>query len=202
MNDEKMDKKTKIILISGISVTGIALLSTIISILFPPKAPDPKQLGPQTKIKYMASKEFTRLPESEKERYISKIGRPSRNTFNNLSEDERKTVMQTTHKVMHKKMQARMKKEMKKFFKMSKSEQDAFLDKMIAEHEKRRAEMEARRAANGNNGNNRGGGPPPGGGNRQAMMQNMLENTDSTTRAQMDAFFKRMHERRQQTQKK
>ncbi len=192
-----MDKKNKIIIISGSSIAAISLLATIISAFNTPEAPNPKELGPTTKVKYMASKEFSRLPEAEKEKYISKVGRPRRESFQNLSNKERQAVFRNTRKVMHKKMKERI----NKFFKMSAEEQNKVLDDMIARWDKRRKEMEARRAANGGNNNkNREGGPPRG--NRQAMMQGMLENTDSTTRAQMDAFFKRLHERRKQTQKK
>jgi hypothetical protein len=194
-----MDKKNKIILTSGISVASVSLLAVIISAFYTPKAPDPKQLGPTTKVKYMATKEFARLPESEKEKYVAKVGWPRGDTYRNLSNEERQTVFKNTRKVRHKQMRERV----NKFFKMSKEEQNKVLDDMIAQWDKRRKEMEARRAANGNTGSsnrNRGGGPPRG--NRQAMMQGIFENTDSTTRAQMAEFFKRLRERRQQTQKK
>ena len=197
MSFKEMDKKNKIIIISGISVASIALLATIISAFYTPEAPDPKELGPRTKVTYMASKQFARLPEAEKTKYIQKMGRPSRQTFSKLSSEERKAVFKNTRKVMHK----QMKKRMNKFFKMSKEEQDKFLDNMIARWDKRRKEMEARRRANGNSNNNRRGGGPPR-GNRQAMMQGIFEKTDSTTRAQMHEFFKRLRERRKKKQGK
>lgn len=194
MKFKELDKKNKIIMISGISVASIALLATIISAFYKQEAPDPKELGPRTKVTYMASKQFARLPEAEKTKYIQKMGRPSRQTFSNLSSKERQAVFKNTRKVMHK----QMKKRINKFFKMSKEEQDKFLDNMIAQWDKRRKEMEARRAANGNSG--RREGPPRG--NRQAMMQGILENTDSTTRAQMHEFFKRLRERREKNRGK
>lgn len=200
-----MDKKNKIILTSGIFVASVSLLAAIISALYTPKAPDPKELGPTTKVKYMASKEFARLPEAEKEKYVAKMGRPRRESFQNLSEKERQVVFKNTRKVMQKQMKERV----TKFFKMSKEEQNKILDDMIAQWDRRRKEMEARRAQNSSGGNtaNRNSGnsstpPAPPRGNRQAMMQGIFENTDSTTRAQMAEFFKRLRERREQTQKK
>ena len=198
MSNEKMDKKNKAILISGISVVSLVLLATIVSAFIPRTAPEPKQLGSRAKITYMATKEFARLPEAEKKQYMSKLGRPQRGTFRNMSAKERQAVFKNTHKVMQKQMKERI----KKFFAMSKDEQNALLDKIIAQHEKRRKEMEARRAANGNNNSGRSGGGPPRGGPSKAMMQNILENTDSTTRAQMSEFFRLMQERRKQNQRK
>ena len=192
-----INKKNKIIIISGISVVSVSLLAVIISAFNTPEAPDPKELGPTVKVKYMASKEFARLPETEKEKYISKAGRPKREVFKNLSSEERKAVFKNTGKVMRKQMKERM----NKFFKMNKEEQNKLLDNMIARWDKRRKQMEARRAQSGSSSNNNRQGRPPR-GNRQAMMQGFLENTDSTSRAQMHEFFKRLQERRKQTQKK
>ena len=197
MKFKEMDKKNKIIVLSGISVASVALLAAMISAFYSPEAPDPKELGPRTKVTYMASKQFARLPEAEKTKYIKKMGRPSRQTFSNLSSEERKAVFKNTRKIMHKQMKQRI----NKFFKMSKEEQDKLLDDMIARWDKRRKEMQARRAANGNSTNSgRREGPPRG--NRQAMMQGIFENTDSTTRAQMAEFFKRLRERREKNKRK
>jgi hypothetical protein len=198
----KLTKKNKIILISGISVASLALIAAIVSSLIPRKAPDPKQLGPVKKVSYMASKEFARLPEKEKEKYMAKAGH-SPQAFMKLSEPERRQVFKNTRKIMHK----RMKENMNKFFQMSKEEQNKRLDQMIAQWDRRRREMAARRPpasntgnrnSNGNNNNRQG--PPRG--NFRAMMQGILENTDSTSRAQMAEFFRRLHERRMQTQGK
>jgi len=194
-----MDKKSKVILTIGISFAGLVLLTTLISALIPREAPDPKELGPTRKVTYMASRNFARLPEREKIKYMSKV-RPSPQSMRTLSESERQAVFKNTGKVMHKQMHKMMKKKIKKFFQMSKVEQNQELDKMIAEHEKRRQEMEARRAQE-NSGNRQGGGPP-GGGNHKAREQAMLEGTDSTSRAEMSEFFRLMHERRKQTQGK
>jgi septal ring factor EnvC (AmiA/AmiB activator) len=96
-----------------------------------------------------------------------------------------------------------MKEHMNKFFQMSQEEQNKFLDNMIAQHERMRKMREAReaqRAQNGSNNNRRQDGPPRG--NHKAMLQGMLENTDSTSRAQMAEFHRRMEARRKATQGK
>lgn len=193
-----MDRKNKVILTIGISVASTALLATMVSVLFPGKAPDPKELGSRKKVTYMASKEFARLPEAEKTKYMSKMGRPRR-MFANLSSVERKAVFKNTRKIMHKQMKERI----NKFFKMSEEEQNKILDKMIAQGEKFRKARAARRKQNNNKQNNNNQGPPRGPrGNRNAMMQGILENTSSTTRAQMMEFFRRMQARRKKTQGK
>lgn len=203
---DKTNKRNKSILIAGIAAACLALAASIVSALIPRKAPDPEELGPEKKVSYLATREFARLPEKEKEKYLSQAGvRPSPQAFRTLSEPERQAVFKNTRKVMHKMMKERI----TKFFKMSKEEQNKQLDAMIAEWDKRRQEMEARRAAENNAGNNGGNnrnpntgdnrqGPPRG--NFRAMMQAILENTDSTSRAQMAEFFRRLQERRKQTQ--
>jgi hypothetical protein len=180
MKFKEMDKKNKIIIISGISVASVTLLATIISAFYTPKAPDPTQLGAKKKITYMASKQFARLPEAEKKKYVSKIGRPK---LKNLTSNERVAVFKNIRKIMLKKMKERI----NKFSQMSQEEKNEFLDQMIA----RRNAMRAK-----NGGGKRNGGP--GGGNRNAMKQGMLENMDSTTRAQMSEIRKLIEERKKQ----
>jgi hypothetical protein len=198
MNTDKMDKKMKVLLITGISFVSIVLMVTIASAFSTPEAPDPKQLSPRKKVAYMATKQFARLPEKQKEQYMRKVGH-SRRMFRNLNQKERQAVFKNTRKIMHK----RMKEHMNKFFQMSQEEQNKFLDNMIAQHERMRKMREAReaqRAQNGSNNNRRQDGPPRG--NHKAMLQGMLENTDSTSRAQMAEFHRRMEARRKATQGK
>ncbi|MDD5697842.1 MAG: hypothetical protein PHH77_04430 [Victivallaceae bacterium] len=193
--DGKMDRKMKIILVSGIAFAFLTWLVAGISALIPRQAPDPAKLGPSERITYMASKEFARLPEKEKVSYLAKVRR-SRSNFRNLTPVERQAVFKNTRKIMHR----RMKERMDKFFKMNKEEQNKFLDELIARIERHRAEREARNAQNGNSGRRGGGGGP--GGNHAARMQAMLESTDSTSRAQMTEFHKLLQARRAQTQGK
>lgn len=195
MNTEKMDKKMKTLLITGISFVSIVLMVTIASAFSTPEAPDPKQLGSRKKVAYMATKQFARLPEKQKMQYMKKVGH-SRRMFRNLSQQERQAVFKNTRKIMHK----RMKEHINKFFQMSEEEQNKVLDQMIARREKWRKAREAQRAQNGNKDSRRPEGAPRG--NHKAMLQGILENTDSTTRAQMTEFHRRMEARRKATQNK
>ena len=195
MNTKKIDKKMKTLLITGISFVSIVLMVTIASAFSTPEAPDPKQLGSRKKVSYMASKEFARLPEKQKMQYMKKVGHPRR-VFRNLSQKERQAVFKNTRKIMHK----RMKEHINKFFQMSEEEQNKVLDQMIARRKKWRKAREAQRAQNGNKDSQRPKGPPRG--NHKAMLQGILENTDSTTRAQMTEFHRRMEARRKATQNK
>jgi hypothetical protein len=175
-------------------VIGVIALLTILSIgLFwgrsEKKAPDPQKMQAVEAVKYMASAEFATLPESQKEIFVEKMrenhkeGPPPREMFSGLNENERKALHKNMGKVMHKKMRERV----KKFFEMSPEEQDDFLDQEVEKMKKRHE----RDKAEGRN------GPPPGGapGGDPGRMQNMLENTDSTSRAQMHEFHNRLHER-------
>lgn len=179
-----MNKKNKIIIISGISVASVALLATIISAFYTPKAPNPKELGARAKVSYIASKKFARLPEKEKTKYLSKMGHPRQQMFKNLSNKERKAVFKNTRKIMYKQIKGIT----NKFFKMSKEEQNKFLDTVITMEEKHRKAREAQSKQNGDTGITIG--------SRSAMMQIMLETTDSNTRAQVMEFLKRLQERR------
>ncbi len=182
----KQLKKHKYKLIIGLLILTAVTASGIVLLYPEPKAPDPKKMKPEAAFKYMASKEFSALSDKEKERYF-KMMRPKRGSKPpkrmkrpNLTEEER----QRLHKNMHKLMRKEMKKRMQEFFAMSKEDQEKFLDKMANDMKERRKNGE---------------GPPGGGGRRGApsggRMQGMLENTDSTTRAQMHEFHKRLHQK-------
>ena len=188
-------------MISGISVTSITLLATIISAFYSPEAPDPKKLDSRTKVAYIASKEFSRLPQEEKEKYIKSVGRSTRRVYRQLSSTERQVVSKYTQKVRMKEMKERT----KKFFKMNEDEQNKYLDAMNARRDKWRKAREIRRAkqkttakpktsskaksSTSSNTNRRGG-------NRNARMQGRYENMDSTTRAQWMEIRRRAKERR------
>ena len=199
MKFSDLDKKNKIMLTSGISVTSVTLLATIISAFFSPKAPDPKKLDSRTKVAYMASKEFTRLPETEKIKYVKSVGR-SRRAYRQLSSTERQAVSKNTGAIRRKVMMKRMKERANKFFKMSEGEQNKYLDEMNARRDRWRKAREARRAQ-GNNNNNRNNTRRRGGGNRNARRQSRYEGMDSTTRAQWMEIRRRARERRQQQKK-
>ncbi len=211
-NFSELDKKNKIILGSGISVTSLTLLATIISALFPDKAPDPKKLDSRTKVVYMASKEFASLPEEEKVNYIKKAGR-SRRSYRQLSRPEREAVSKNTTAIRRKIRMKEMKERANNFFKMSTEEQNKYLDAMNARRDRWRKAREARRAQTqtSNNNSNRNSGNRSTAGNnrnssnrsarRSARRQNFLEGMDSTTRAQLAEIRRRARERREQQKK-
>lgn len=198
----ELDKKNKIILGSGISVTSVTLLATIISALFGQKAPDPKQLDSRTKVAYMASKAFTRLPEAEKIKYVKSVGR-SRGAYRQLSSAERQAVSKNTGTIRRKVMMKRMKERANKFFKMSEEEQNKYLDEMNARRDRWRQTREARRSQSVNTNSNRNNRNNTNrrGGNRNARRQSRYEGMDSTTRAQWMEIRRRARERRQQQKK-
>jgi len=192
-----MNRTNKIILISGVSITSVSLLATIISAFYTPKAPDPKKLDSRTKVAYMASKQFASLPKQEKINYVKSVGR-SRRAYRQLSSQERKAVSKNTGTIRRKIMIKMMKERATKFFAMSKDEQNKYLDEMNAKRDKWRKAREARRASGNNNNknsNNRRGG------NRNARRQGFLEGMDSTTRAQFMEIRRRARERREQQKK-
>ncbi|MBU8902795.1 MAG: hypothetical protein KOO69_08650 [Victivallales bacterium] len=192
MKFKEMNKTNKFIMLTGISVASIALLATIISAFHSPKAPDPKKLDSRTKIAYMASNEFTNLPEQEKVKYIKSVGR-SRGAYRQLSSTERKAVSKNTGTIRRKIIIKQMKKHVTKFFAMNKEEQNKYLDEINARRDKWRKAREARRANNNSNtSNNRSRG------NRNAWRQGFLEGMDSTTRAQFAEMRRRARERRAQ----
>ena len=109
---------------------------------------------------------------------------------------------------MRKVWQKRMKERVNKFFQMSPKEQNKYLDERIARRDRWRKAREARRRAQGDNNNNRSRNNSNSNNsdsnrrrNRSARRQGFLENTDSTTRAQMMEIHRRMRKRRKQTRK-
>ena len=198
----ELDKKNKIILGSGISITALTLLATAVSAFFPNKAPDPKKLDTRTKVVYMASKKFASLPEEEKINYMRKAGR-SRQAYRQLSRPEREAVAKNTTAIRRKIRIKQMKERANKFFKMSEDEQNKYLDEMNARRDRWRKAREARRAQAGNN-SNRSANTSNNrrqSGNRNARRQSFLEGVDSTTRAQWMEIRRRARERRQQQKK-
>jgi len=198
-NTKKSPKAIKKMAMIMVVCAALILLLLLIKTLSGTHAPDPMKMTPQANLKYMASKEFAALPKAEKESYFSRLRQnhnstpPQRPDFSTLSQAERENLRKNTGRMMQKEMRERM----KQFFSLSREEQDKYLDKMIKERQQRRQQELARNGGTGNNNPPPGG--PPEGGNRQAMMQSMLENTDSNSRAQMHEFMSRLRAREQQT---
>jgi len=198
----KAEKTNKIMLITGITVASTALIATAISVFNTPEAPDPNQLGPRKKLVYMSSKHFSRLPEKEKTIYIKKLGQTSMKEYRNLSQKERTALRKNTIKPKMK----MLKKRMNKFFAMNKEDQDKQLDEQIAKWSKMRKRWKNRGAQNKNKKTTTNKSTSKKSSdtkkkpnrNRNAMRQYFTENMDSTTRAQMMEYWKRMKARMQQ----
>lgn len=176
----KLNRKNKALLIAAVAALLIFPAYKLCSLLFRAEAPDPGRMAQKDAVKYLGTKEFSALPESEQERYMKSLqagkAGPTAAFVNGLSQNEHEAVFKNTIKLMQKEMKERL----KAFFAMSREDQDKFLDNMAK------------------SGRFPAGGPPiPGGqgGPGKAMLQNILENTDSTTRAQMTEFFSRMEQR-------
>ncbi|MHB9139276.1 MAG: hypothetical protein ACYC4Q_07735 [Victivallaceae bacterium] len=182
-----MNQRKKISIITGSSLLSLLLAAGLLYLLTRPHAPDPAKIPAKDAVKYLASKQFASLSEKEQEDYFNKLrsgkgDNPGMFFSSDLSQAERAAMFKNTRKLMFKEMKQRM----NKFFAMSKEEQDKELDKIIKEREDRMKAGGIARTP---------GGPPPGGPPSKAMIQNMLENSDSTSRAQMSEFFKRMEQR-------
>ncbi|MCE5303947.1 MAG: hypothetical protein LLF97_12685 [Planctomycetaceae bacterium] len=109
-----------------------------------------------------------------------------------LTPEQRRQVMEP----MHREMEQRMKKKLDEFFALSKDKRKDFLDKEIAEMEKRHKEMEANRPKN-----DRGPGGPPGGLNMSAEQRSMrhnemLDRHSPQDRTRMGALMEAMEARR------
>jgi len=193
----KAEKTNKIMLITGITVASVALIATAISAFNTLEAPDPNQLGPRKKLIYMSSKHFSRLPEKEKTVYIKKLGQTSMKEYRNLSQKERTTLRKNTIKPKIK----MFKKRMNKFFAMNKEDQDKHLDEQIAKWSKMRKRWKKRGAQNKKTTTNKSTSKESSDKKKQpnrsgdAMRQFFTENIDSTTRAQMMEYFKRIKAR-------
>ena len=179
-----LEKKRKLIIFMSVGFTlTVAGILWWHSNLETQRVPDPKSMTPVQAVKFMATEQFADLSDEQKSRYLkgmhNKEKRPPMEVMNKLTDEERKAIRKNVGRQMHREMKERI----KKFFRMTKDEQDKFLDKMIKE-------MEEHRAA----GRSRSGGDRPGPPS-SAMMQAMLENTDSSSRAMMHEFHKRMHDR-------
>jgi hypothetical protein len=132
--------------------------------------------------------------------YMKKVGH-SRRAYRQLNNEERQAVAKNTRKIMRK----RMREELDKFFELSEEEQNKKLDEMIDRMDKWRKARKAREANNSNGSNNSNNSNNSSQNNsddrrvnHNAFRQGILENTDSTTRAKMSEFFKKMRERAKQ----
>lgn len=157
----KSKKKVIAIATGALIVLGGAVVATIA--LWPVKPPDPKD-SLDNAVKFVASDGFKKMPKNEQFAYMESMGDDRRAVFEasrNLPEADRDKFREN----MGRAFMAQRSKELADFFKKSKEEQNAELDRDIA----RMKEWEKARAARNASGNNQpgpGGPGGPGGGNR------------------------------------
>lgn len=110
------------------------------------KVPDPTKQKPEERFQYVMSNDFRSLPVEKKKEYIQesmKNGSPRdvMRRMRDMPEEQRKQL----HETMRPVFQAMMKERVDKYFELKTPEEKvAYLDKCIAEGEKRHQEMRKR----------------------------------------------------------
>lgn len=172
------DKKKKIIKIASISAGSIAVAAGAVYAyieLRPVKVPDPAK-DPAAARALLASDKFNKLTPKQQDDFVRSFPRrrPSRADMDSLramTPEQRRTMGANMRKVFMRQQEKRL----DDFFKLSKQEQLAELDRRIAEQDKRRAEFQRRRAERQRNQTNRTQVQQP----RQQNAQN-AQNTQRT----------------------
>jgi hypothetical protein len=201
---EKKNKSPKKLII-GVSCS-LAIIPALVIWLASGSEKPPEPNGDINKnLSYLASDNFTKLPEDKKAEYLQKLRenntsmREIRNKARALPEDQRNKLREN----MRSAFRTRMRERVKKYFDLkTQEEKDAYLDEAIdrmEEFRKRRAQAQNDQQHNNNEqqnsqGNRRRGFSPD-------RLKKRIENTDPQTRAQMaefrNAMRARMAERRQ-----
>lgn len=190
----------------AIGITAFAALAIIISIIIfsssGVKEPPPPSKDINKNLSYLASDDFTKLPDEKKAEYLQKLRenntsmRDVRNKIRSLPEDQRNKL----RKNMRSAFRTRMRERVKKYFELkTPEEKDAYLDQVIDRMEQfrqRRAQAQNNQNQNqnnnqqqNNNGRRRGRGFTPD------RLKKRIENSDPETRAQMAEFRNAMRAR-------
>ncbi len=199
-----MQNKTKKIIWASVVVLAIISAgSAAIYILKANAVPPPGNTDEAAK--FIASKKFRSLPLEKRQEYLRKSGRQSFRSMRNMDEKTRRNFRSN----MRSMRMAEMNQRLDRFFKMSEAEQNAQLDKDIAEMQKRMEEFARRRQQQQQqrNGAQPGGGnnadnppPPPGEGvRRQGPSAQMRRERDAAmnpaTRAKMQVYMEKLRQR-------
>jgi len=132
----------------AILAAGVAAVAVIY--LWPPPTlppPDPATLQPEQITKYLASAEFNKLDDAEKDAYYGKVASRFENTRDfrmrptDLTDAERARLRQNIGPLFEKAQEQRV----DKFFELSREERVAHLDKMIDQMQAMREAAEERR---------------------------------------------------------
>ena len=195
-----MSRKAIIAIVGCLVITAAVIGAYLV--MRPITAPDPASQDKDQKVKFIASKEFSKLPEKEKSDYLNKIadarveegrGGGLWQEASKLPEDDRKVFFEN----MRPMFELRMNKRVQEYCALSEEKREEYLDKMIDQFMERREEREARGGQDG--GGWRGGGPDGGrgGGPSVQRVKDRISGTDPATRAKAAAFFRDLRARMQ-----
>jgi hypothetical protein len=203
---KKIEKKHLYLIAGGVGVVVVLVVGLFAFRGTPvpdPKTSDSKQVG-----NYLASDSFGKLSNDQKMKFMEQLRQRSdfRGPPQGLSEAQQEKIRQNIGPIF----QQRMEQEMEAFSKLSKAEQNVFLDKRIDQMEAFRKKGGPGNAAKGNSGPPGPGGPPPflgpggppprggggpGGPPSRDMTRHMLSNTSPKQRAMMTKFMDAMRNR-------
>lgn len=195
------------------SVISLAVLGSVFALLSRVSPPDPEK-EPENAVRFIASDNFNRLSDKQKQEYLQQLRRPAEGgenrgpggAFRNteLSEQERANLMSNMRPVF----QAMQRERMEKFFAMSKEEQNQELDRVIQQMDSARARGQERRAQ-ADTARRPDGSAPARDANRQdgaaperrrgptaQQMKERYENSHPLTRARLIEYRKAIRERR------
>lgn len=163
----------------------VAFGAVVTLAIWPSNPPDPATQSPDQIAKYIASKKFARLDQTEKQNYLSQTGRGLFRSARGLSNEERQKMRENIGPLFRRQMEARV----DRYLELPPEERTAHLDEMIDRMEAMRQAMPEQPS-----------GPRPGRrGFTPERMKRMLENTPPESRAKFVEFMKdfrqRMNER-------
>ncbi|MDY6912875.1 MAG: hypothetical protein SVT52_00215 [Planctomycetota bacterium] len=154
-----------------------------------PSPPNPAEQSPAEIVKYMASKQFARLPESQRKEYFNEVrqAKPDRSlirrtNFQELTETERTNLRRNVRPLF----QRMMDEQVEKYFELPEADRTAYLDGFIDRMQERAARRD--RASE-----------RPGGSRRRRFdatrIRRRIDSTTPAKRARRSEFFKKLRER-------
>ena len=187
-------KKTKLL---GSGLCFIAATVAAAYFMTVRKTPDPAKQQPVEIVKFVASKDFSKLPEKERADYWEKVsgkmeetrqgGPPFMEEIRELPKEERKAFFKNVRPMFH----ARVLKEASEYFALPDEKKTEYIDNLIDKFEERRNDQPPPPPPDGEDGKD----GPPRGPPSAAQIKEHIETTPPAARAKMDEFFKEMHAR-------
>lgn len=181
-------RRTIVIVLVVCAILAGGAAATIL--LWPqPAPPDIATQSEQDVVRYVASEQFSKLPEPKRQVYLQAVadrfeGRPPDMRDVELSDEQRDRLRENVRPMFRQRMEQRI----DAFFALPEEQRDAYLDDMID----RMQEMRNRRPRDAGRGDRQG---RRGGGFTPERMKQRLENTPPDRRAKMAEFFRAMRQR-------